>query len=141
MTITAAAKDPIVATPRVCKPIPKGGRIFAMLSPLAGVTGQDALPYVSDWLPVGAGAILQLSLTIARVSGTLSVLLETLNVPETDAPRFCGSFAQLGEPGAVKATMVCDAFVRVVATPGTGAGQSADWVITGDAFLPGAQEM
>lgn len=139
--ITVPAKAPVVATPQVCKPITKGGRTFSMLVPLAGVTGQDATPYTSEWLPVGAGAVLQLRLDVARVKGTLCVILETLAVPETDAPRFCGSFPQTNVAGSVKATMVCDEFVRVVATPGTGALQSADWAITGDAILSGAPEM
>ncbi len=107
-----------------------------MLAPLAGVFGHDATPYTSEWLPVGAGAYLQLTLTLASLTGTLSVILETLNDPETDAPRFCGAFQQTNVVGLVRATMVSDRFVRVIATPGTGVGQSADWSIRGNAFIP-----
>lgn len=130
-----------VALSRVCKPIIQGGRSYSMLAPLAGVAGQDATPYTSDWLPVGAGAFLQLTLSVSRLMGTLSVMLETVGNPETDLPRFCGSFSQSNVVGAVKATMVCDAFVRVVATPGAGVEQLADWMITGDAILSGAPGM
>ncbi len=139
-TVTIA-KATTVALPRVCKPIIQGGRSYSMLAPLAGVTGQDATPYTSDWLPVGAGAFLQLTLSVSRLAGTLSVVLETVGNPETDPPRFCGAFPQTNVGDTVKATMVCDAFVRVVATPGAGAGQFADWTITGDAILSGAPGM
>jgi hypothetical protein len=112
-----------------------------MLAPLAGVTAQDATPYVSEWLPVGAGAFLQLTLAVTRLNGTLTVTIETVGNPDTDPPRFCGAFPQTNVADTVKTTMVCDAFVRVVATPGAGAGQVADWTITGDAILSGAPGM
>lgn len=130
-----------VALPRVCKPIIQGGKSYSMLAPLAGVTAQREAPYTSDWLPVGAGAFLRLSLSLTRLTGTLSVMVETVGDPDTDPPRFCGAFPQTSVSGTVKATMVCDAFVRVIATPGGGAGQSADWTITGDAILSGAPGM
>jgi hypothetical protein len=130
-----------VADPRVCKPIIQGGRSYCMLAPLAGVTAQRATPYTSEWLPVGAGAFLQLTLSITRLAGTLSVMLETVGDPDKDPPRFCGTFPQANAAGTVKTTMVSDAFVRVVATPGAATDQAADWTITGDAILSGAPGM
>jgi hypothetical protein len=108
-----------------------------MLAPLAGVTAQGATPYTSDWLPVGAGAFLQLTLKIARLTGTLSVILETVG-HKTDPPRFCCAFTQTNGTGTVSAAVVSDAFVRVVATPGAGVGQVADWTITGQTILSSA---
>ncbi len=125
-----------VMMPRVCKPLLQGGRYFSMLTPLAGVVGQDAMPYTSEWLPVGAGAYLQLTLTITSLTGTLSVVLETVNDPVADKPRFCGNFTQNNAVGAVQAGMLSDSFVRVVATPGAGLNQAADWSVDGNAFLP-----
>jgi hypothetical protein len=141
LPINNSAPATTVATPEICRPILQGGKSYAMLAPLAGVTGQDAKPYTSDWLPVGAAAFLQIALSISRLTGTLSVILETVGDPDTDPPRFCGAFPQTNVVGTVKATMMSDAFVRVVATPGAGAGQSADWSITGDAILSGAPGM
>jgi hypothetical protein len=127
---------PIPVLPRVCKPIHQGGRSFSMLAPLAGVFGQDATPYISEWLPVGPGSYLQLTFTLSSLIGTLSVILETLHDPEADAPRFCGAFLQTNVVGLVRATMVSDTFVRVIATPGAGVKQASDWTIRGNAFLP-----
>ncbi|MEP7122518.1 MAG: hypothetical protein ABJE95_16470 [Byssovorax sp.] len=107
-----------------------------MLAPLAGVVGQDAIPYTSEWLPVGPGSYLQLTLTLTKITGTLSVVLETLNDPATDSPRFCGNFTQTNVVGSVQAGLLSDSFVRVIATPGAGVGQLADWLIEGNAFLP-----
>lgn len=107
-----------------------------MLAPLAGVAGQDTQPYTSEWLPVGPGSYLQLTLTVFKLTGTLSVVLETLNDPVTDAPRFCGNFTQTNVVGSVQAGLLSDRFVRVIATPGAGVNQSADWLVEGNAFLP-----
>ena len=128
--------NPIVALPRVCKPILQGGRSFSMLAPLAGVVGQDATLYVSEWLPVGMGAYLQLTLTLTNITGTLLVFLETVDDPTTDPPRFCGLFTQTNVVGSVTAGMISDRFVRVIAAPGAGIDQIADWLIEGNAFLP-----
>ena len=106
-----------------------------MLTPLAGVTQQDATPYVSAWLPVGAGAFLQLTLKIAKITGALLVYVETVNDPK-DEPRLCGGFKQTNAVGSVHTSMVADRYVRVIAVAGAGAGQSADWTISGDAFVP-----
>lgn len=127
---------PTVVMPRVCKPILQGGRSFSMLAPLAGVDAQDTVPYASEWLPVGPGAYLQLTLTLTNITGTLLVHVETLNDPSTDKPRFCGSFVQTNAIGSATAGMVSDSFVRVVATPGAGVNQTADWTVDGNAFLP-----
>ena len=107
-----------------------------MLAPLAGVVGQDATLYVSEWLPVGMGAYLQLTLMLTNITGTLLVFLETVDDPTTDPPRFCGSFTQTNVVGLVKAGMTSDRFVRVIAAPGAGINQIADWLIEGNAFLP-----
>ena len=128
--------NPAIALPRVCKPLLKGGRYFSMLTPLAGVVAQDTKPYTSEWLPVGPGAYLQLTLTVKNITGTLLVIVETLNDPATDTPRYCGNFAQTNVVGSVNAGMVSDSFVRVTATPGAGVNQTADWLVEGDAFLP-----
>ena len=141
MSTTIHTAAPTVALPRVCKPIIQGGKSYSMLAPLAGVTAQGATPYVSEWLPIGSGAFLRLALSVTRLTGTLSVMLETVGDPDVDPPGFCGAFLQTGVDGTVNATMTCDAFVRVVATPGTGAGQFADWTLTGEAILSGAPGM
>ena len=128
--------NPIVTLPRVCKPILQGGRSFSMLAPLAGVVGQDAIPYTSEWLPMGPGSYLQLMLTVTKLTGTLSVIVETVNDPVMDSPRFCGNFTQTNVVGSVQAGMLSDSFVRIIATPGAGPNQIADWLIEGNAFLP-----
>ena len=107
-----------------------------MLAPLAGVLGQDATLYTSEWLPVGVGSYLQLTLTLTNITGTLLVLVETVDDPATDPPRFCGFFTQTNAVGSVKTGMISDRFVRVIAAPGVGVNQIADWSIEGNAFLP-----
>jgi hypothetical protein len=107
-----------------------------MLAPLAGFVAQDATPYVSEWLPVGPGSYLQLTLTVTAINGALLVFLETLNDPDTDLPRFCGNFTQTNAVGSVKVSMLGDRFVRVIAMPGVGVKQTADWMVEGNAFVP-----
>jgi hypothetical protein len=136
MSTPTYARFNVSMIPRVCKPTTVGGRSVSMLAPLAGVAAQDATPYVSEWLPVGPGAFLQLALNLEKLVGTLSIILETVGDPAKEKPRFCGSFAQTNTPGEVHANMMSDAYVRVVATPGTGPDQAAHWSITGNAFVP-----
>jgi len=133
----AGAQGPTVARPRLCKPSFQASKTYSRLAPLAGVTAQGATPYTSEWLQVAAGSFLQLTLSITRLTGTLSVMLETADSP-TDVPRFCGAFPQTTGVSKVKTTVTCDAFVRVIATPGAGAGQVADWTISGQAVLSNA---
>jgi hypothetical protein len=40
-----------IVQPVVCKPVVKGQQCFQMLEPLAGVTEQDATPFVGPWVP------------------------------------------------------------------------------------------
>jgi hypothetical protein len=128
-----------VVKPVVCKPIVKGQQNISMLAPLAGVTHQDKTPYVSDWMFIGAGSALQISLNLANFVGTIFVYLETVG-SVGNTPRFLGYFLQLpGYTGTVEIIgplPVCDDFVRVIAAPGVGAGQTCDWTITGQAFVP-----
>lgn len=125
-----------VITPHICKPITKGRRAFSMLAPLAGMSGQDTTPYVSEWLAVEPGAYMQLNLSVSKLTGVLLVLLETCRNPETDQMRFLGCFSVMNQPGVTQTGLVSDSFVRVIAMPGGGANQSADWIITGEAFVP-----
>jgi hypothetical protein len=128
-----------VITPVVCKPIIKGQQNISMLEPLAGVIGQDKTPYFSDWLFIGAGSALQVSLHIAKLVGTFYVFLETVGTVG-NAPRFLGWFLQTpGVAGSIELygpMPVCDEYVRVIASPGTGPGQTCDWTITGQALVP-----
>lgn len=128
-----------VVKPVVCKPIVKGQRNISMLAPLAGVIGQDTTPYASEWLFIGAGSVLQVCLNLANFVGTLCVLLETVGDVESP-PRFLGSFQQTpGVAGSIELVgpaPVCEDYVRVIATPGKGAGQTCDWTITGQAIVP-----
>jgi hypothetical protein len=128
-----------VVDPVVCKPIVKGQQNLSMLAPLAGVTRQDATPYVSEWLFIGAGSALQLRLTLANPIGTIVVFLETVE-KVGNPPRFLGVFPQIpGQEGTVELVgpmPVCDDYVRVIATPGKGNGQTCDWTVTGQAIVP-----
>jgi hypothetical protein len=128
-----------VVKPIVCKPIVKGQQNISMLAPLAGMTLQDKTPYTSPWQFIGAGSAMQVSLNLAKFVGTLSVHLETVG-DVTHPPRTLGTFKQTpGVNGTVELNgpmPVCDDYVRVVATPGTGAGQTCDWTITGQAIVP-----
>jgi hypothetical protein len=128
-----------VVKPIVCKPIVKGQQNISMLAPLAGMTLQDKTPYTSPWQFIGAGSAMQVSLNLAKFVGTLSVHLETVG-DVTHPPRALGTFKQTpGVNGTVELNgpmPVCDDYVRVVATPGTGAGQTCDWTITGQAIVP-----
>jgi hypothetical protein len=126
-------------SPVVCKPIVKGQQCFSMLEPLAGVIGQDNTPYTSDWLFIGAGSYLEVKLNVANFVGTLAVAMETVQ-DVSDPPRLLGTFPQTpgvaGSAGLIGGPPVCAKYVRVVATPGQGAGQTCDWSITGQAIVP-----
>jgi hypothetical protein len=128
-----------VVKPVVCKPIAKDDRNISMLAPLAGVIGQDTKPYASEWLFIGAGSVLQVRLHLANFVGTLCVLLETVGEVRSP-PRFLAAFRQTpGVAGSVELVgpaPVCEDYVRVIATPGKGAGQTCDWTITGQALVP-----
>jgi hypothetical protein len=128
-----------IVKPIVCKPIVKGQQNISMLAPLAGVTQQDSTPFTSPWQFIGAGSAMQVVLNLANFVGTLSVHLETVG-DVTRPPRILGLFKQTpGAPGTVElsgAMPICDDYVRVVATPGTGPGQTCDWTISGQAIVP-----
>jgi hypothetical protein len=128
-----------VVKPVVCKPIVKGQQNISMLAPLAGVIHQDTTPYVSEWLFIGAGSAMQVCLNLANFVGTFFVFLETVGTVG-NPPRFLGFFPQTpGVAGTVELVgpmPACDDYVRVIATPGTGVGQTCDWTITGQAIVP-----
>jgi hypothetical protein len=124
-----------IVPPVVCKPIVKGQQCFQMLEPLAAVTEQDATPFQGPWIPVQPGSALQLTLEVAALSGTLFVHLETVG-DVTDPPRILGAFRAMNEVGSVDMLAVSDAFVRVLATPGTGEGQTASWRVRGKGYVP-----
>ena len=128
-----------VIKPVVCKPIVKGQQNISMLEPLAGVISQNSTPYVSDWLFIGAGSALQVSLHLANFVGTFFVSLETVGKVGRP-PRYLSFFPQMpGGAGSIELygpMPVCDDYVRVIATPGTGSGQTCDWTITGQALVP-----
>ena len=128
-----------VIKPVVCKPIVKGQQNISMLEPLAGVISQDKTPYVSNWLFIGAGSALQVSLHLANFVGTFFVFLETVG-KVGNPPRYLAFFEQTpGVAGSVELfgpMPVCDDYVRVIATPGTGPGQTCDWTVTGQAIVP-----
>lgn len=128
-----------VVAPIVCKPIVKGQQYISMLEPLAGVTNQDTTPFTSPWQFIGAGSAMQVRLNLSKFMGTLSVHLETVGTVG-NPPRLLGHFKQTpGMAGSVELSgpmPVCDDYVRVVATPGKGAGQTCDWTVTGEALVP-----
>ena len=127
-----------VVRPVVCNPIVKGQQNIRMLAPLAGVIGQDSKPYVSPWLFIGAGSAMQVCLNLSNFVGTFAVILETVG-DVTRPARFLGSFKQSPIGGIfelIGPMPVCDDYVRVIATPGNGAGQMCDWTITGQAIVP-----
>ena len=125
--------------PIVCKPIVKGQQNISMLTPLAGMLQQDTTPFTSPWQFIGAGSAMQLCLNVANFVGTLSVHLETVGTVG-NPPRILGAFKQTpGVTGSVELSgpmPICDDYVRVVATPGTGAGQMCTWIVTGQAIVP-----
>jgi hypothetical protein len=112
------------------------------LAPLFGCTTQTTDPQVSPWVPVPAGASLQLALVITALVGTLNVFVETCNQINgagvaVDPPRQIGYFRQT--PGAaLPSTMPmsggqpCDNYIRVSSTPGQGGGQTASWTVAGN---------
>ena len=128
-----------IVKPIVCKPIVKGQQNISMLAPLAGMYRQDSTPFTSPWQFIGAGSAMQVVLNLANFVGTLSVHLETVG-DVTRPPRILGAFKQTpGVAGTVELIgpmPICDDYVRVVATPGTGGGQTCDWTITGQAIVP-----
>jgi hypothetical protein len=121
-----------------------GTQAAALLQPLAGQTGANAKPYTGPWQAVPRGSVLDLTLTLANYTGTLSVLVESCNVVEDgvnqDNVQILGAFQQsLGTGAAVPTrtslvTKPSGAFVRVIMTPGTSPGQAADWVVAGQAI-------
>ncbi len=125
--------------PIVCKPIVKGQQNISMLAPLAGMFQQDTIPFASPWQFIGAGSAMQVCLNVANFVGTLSVHLETVG-DVTRPARILGAFKQApgvnGTVDLIGPMPVCDDYVRVVATPGTGPGQTCDWTITGQAIVP-----
>lgn len=140
---TAAANAPssnIIVPPVVTKPIVKGHECFQVLGPLAGVTNQDATPFVGPWQRVRPGAALQLRLAITALTGTLLVHLETV-ADVKQPPRMLDAFEATNAIGTADLLAVSDAFVRVVATPGADAGQTASWTVSGKGFVPFAQPL
>jgi hypothetical protein len=124
-----------IVPPVVCKPVVKGQQCYQVLEPLAGVLKQDATPFVGSWTAVQPGSALQLTLSIAAITGTLFVHVETV-ADASDPPRTLGAFDATDAVGDVSLVAVSDAFVRVVATPGTGPGQTASWTVHGKGFVP-----
>jgi hypothetical protein len=122
----------------------------AHLAPLAQVAGQDSTPYSSAWVQVPPGSFLQVHLHITNKVGNLVVHVETCTRCEVvggvhvnvDPPRVVGVFAQVSgtilpaspsvEP--LRGVPLADNYIRVVATPGQGAGQTCDWAVTGQAI-------
>ena len=146
-TVTQPAVSGIVVRASGASPVRQAA---AQLAPLAQVTGQDNTPYASPWVQVPPGSFLQVQLHITNKVGNLVVHVETctrcnlvggVNV-NVDPPRVVGSFAQV--PGTILPASPCvqplrgiplaDNYIRVVATPGQGAGQTADWAVTGRAI-------
>jgi hypothetical protein len=121
-----------------------GSQAAALLQPLAGQTGAGSAPYTGPWQSMPPGSVLDLTLTLANYTGTLSVILETCNVvvngENQDNVQFLGAFHQslgVGAANPTKTNLVtkpCGAFVRVIMTPGTGEGQAADWTVAGQAI-------
>jgi hypothetical protein len=121
-----------------------GTQAAALLQPLAGQTGSSTTPYTGPWQPMPPGSALDLTLTLANYTGTLSVILETCNVVvggvAKDNVQCLGAFQQslgVGAPNPCKTNLVtkpCGAFVRVVMTPGTQDTQAADWTVAGQAI-------
>ena len=146
-TVTPPAVSGIVVRAPGPSPVRQAA---AQLAPLAQVTGQDNTPYTSPWVQVPPGSFLQVQLHITNKVGNLVVHVETcsrctlvggVNV-NVDPPRVIGSFPQVA--GKIVAPSACrqhlrgvplaDNYIRVVATPGQGAGQTADWAVTGQAI-------
>jgi hypothetical protein len=122
----------------------------AQLAPLAQVTGQDSTPYTSPWVQVPPGSFLDVRLCITNKVGNFAARVETcthcnlvggVNV-NVDPPRVVGVFPQV--PGVIlpaspsvqplHGVPLADNYIRVVATPGQGAGQTCDWAVTGQAI-------
>jgi len=124
-----------VLTPVVCKPIVKGQQCFQMLDPLAAMVEQDATPFVGPWHAVQPGSVLQLTLTLSALTGTLAVHLETARTKGAPS-RVLGVFQTSYAQATAELMVVTDALVRVVATPGTAPGQLASWNVSGKGFVP-----
>jgi hypothetical protein len=146
-TVTQPAVSGIVVRAPGPSPVRQAA---AQLAPLAQVAGQDNTPYTSPWVQVPPGSFLEVQLSITHKVGNLVVHVETCthcNLVEgahvnVDPPRVVGSFAQV--PGTIlpaspsvqplRGIPLADNYLRVVATPGQGAGQTADWAVNGQAI-------
>ena len=145
--------QPVVAQPAVSGIVVRASgaspvrQAVAQLAPLAQVTGQDSNPYTSPWVQVPPGSFLDVRLSITKKVGNFVAHVETchecklvegVNV-NVDAPRVVGSFAQVAgtivpaSPSVqpLQGVPVVDNYIRVVATPSQGAGQTCDWAVTG----------
>ncbi len=151
MTNTVA--KPVVAHPALSGFVVRASGVspfrqaVAQLAPLAQVTGQGIAPYASPWVQVPPGSFLDVRLSITKKMGNLVAHVETCHecklvegaLVNVDPPRVLGSFAQVA--GAIEPDSPCvrplhgspvvDNYIRVVATPSQGAGQTCDWAVTG----------
>ncbi len=133
-------------SPAVGGVVVRSRRAAHALAPLAGMNGQDSTPYTSPWVQVPAGGYLAVQLVITNKVGSFCAHVETCHradlfdgIPVAiDAPRVIGSFAQVAGPitspnaQPLRGTALADNWIRVVATPGQGAGQTCDWTVEGE---------
>jgi hypothetical protein len=146
-TVTQPAVSGIVVRAPGPSPVRQAA---AQLVPLAQVTGQDSTPYTSPWVQVPPGSFLDVHLCITNKVGNFVAHVETCsrcNVvggvhANVDPPRVVGVFAQVAgtivpaSPSvqSLHGVPLADNYIRVVATPGQGAGQTCDWAVTGQAI-------
>lgn len=128
--------------------------------PLAGfpaATPQDSTPYTSAWIQCAPGMTLELTLSVTSllpglaIGGTLDIEIQEISPaglqpgstepvtlltqqfnqpPSTPAP-------SAGTPFVSTIVAPTKGYIRIVATPGKAAGQSAAWVISGRGYTPG----
>jgi len=146
-TVTQPAVGGIVVRASGPSPVRQAA---AQLAPLAQVTGQDSTPYTSPWVQVPPGSFLDVRLCITNKVGNFVARVETCNQcnlvggvnVNVDAPRVVGIFPQVAGPilpaapnvQSLRGVPLADNYIRVVATPGQGAGQTCDWSVTGKAI-------
>jgi hypothetical protein len=124
----------------------QSNRAIQSLAPLAGMTGQDITPYTSAWVRVHPGGYLAAKLTITKKVGSFFAYVETCHKVDfsgpipvaVDAPRLIGGFPQIAGPitspsvQPFRGLALADEWIRVVATPGQGLGQTCDWTVSGE---------
>lgn len=129
---------------------------YLQFQPLAGMTGQDTTPYTTAFIKLSPGMLLELTLTVTSllpggtVGGTLDIEIQDIANPADPLEQWkpldqqffqpaSNPAPSVGTPVTSKIVAPTRGYVRIVATPGKAAGQSATWQITGRGYTAGTR--